>query len=460
MVIAIIGVLIALLLPAVQAAREAARRMQCGNHQKQIALSLHTFADVHKRFPACIQDQLWTEYNPNGANPLEMYPCRIGRGGLIGLLFPYLEATAQWDAIKAIGYSQARGNPGWAGGQFYLDRPSAWGTGRTDPGGNVLEVALSIKIPTFLCPSDATAAGWTRITANSTWTALNGTATPMWTNYPYSLGDLPGATMGEHGSYGSLSSSFMWDTPRAWTGPGWWEHTMAMVTDGLSNTVAFGEGLIQPPEYDGTWDSTGGERIGAITAMNENTGPVMSGSLVPQLVMNLRGPNGCYPANTAAAPFYVYPSVYLPPWEAQIVGRGRGALDGAQFGSACHILLPPNSPSVTDNSLVTLTSMSSAHTGGANASFLDGSVHFIPDRIGVKNLGVQLEASERRRIAAESWDFDMIANSAGANWYQVLQPTMCVAKTASGDVQVGSVFSYGVWADLGCVNDGNAVSLP
>ena len=90
MVIAIIGILIALLLPAVQAAREAARRMQCKNHLKQIGLAWQVHHDAHQHFPVAGWEDMWM------GDPDRGFGLRQPGGWPYNIL-PYIEETAIHD---------------------------------------------------------------------------------------------------------------------------------------------------------------------------------------------------------------------------------------------------------------------------------------------------------------------------------------------------------------------------
>jgi prepilin-type processing-associated H-X9-DG protein len=115
-VIAIIGILIALLLPAVQAAREAARRISCTNNMKQLGLGCHMYHDVHKILPpASFTDMV---YNSVAVNRISLH----------ARLLPYIDQGPVYDMI---------------------DFDVVW-----DPAsGGANRNARRARIATFLCPS-------------------------------------------------------------------------------------------------------------------------------------------------------------------------------------------------------------------------------------------------------------------------------------------------------------------
>ena len=96
--IAIIGILVALLLPAIQAAREAARRSQCVNNIRNVALALHNYHDANKSFPPATTLHPHDELDENTQNNATGNGTAL-RPNWVVLILPYLEEQALFDQV-------------------------------------------------------------------------------------------------------------------------------------------------------------------------------------------------------------------------------------------------------------------------------------------------------------------------------------------------------------------------
>jgi prepilin-type processing-associated H-X9-DG protein len=136
-VIAIIGILIALLLPAVQAAREAARRMQCTNNLKQIGIAMHNYHDSLKSFPPGNLHLTWM----NGLHDAGGVPC--GMWGWPLFILPYSEQQTLYNQFDFTHRAYA-----YAVGVKYTPHET------TSPCGDTENQAIADQVPAFLrCPS-------------------------------------------------------------------------------------------------------------------------------------------------------------------------------------------------------------------------------------------------------------------------------------------------------------------
>ncbi len=326
-VIAIIAVLIALLLPAVQAAREAARRAQCTNNLKQIGLALHNYHQAVGSFP------LGCTVAPGFA---------WGTWSAQALLLPYLEQTNLYNAIN-----------------FSL-------TNQLSPGIAINSTAFNTNLAAFLCPSDGLAAtpGAWHFNNNNYYGSVGATTFPgaqVATGIFY-----PGAII-----FNPNGKPTYTDTTNAGV------CSIASVTDGTSNTVAFGEAVVGDSTH---WTNF---RDGVSWTAKPPYYAANDAWAVQSYVM--QGIQACAQMwNTKGAAVQPYGEDKGWRWGAQAIGD-------ALFNT----IIPPSSTQYpwsacrADNvgggvANGHFENANSFHPGGCNIGFADGSVRFIKSSISMK----------------------------------------------------------------------------
>ncbi|MDR0337994.1 MAG: DUF1559 domain-containing protein, partial [Planctomycetaceae bacterium] len=192
----LIGVLISLLLPAVQSAREAARRMQCSNNMKQLGLGFHNYHDVFDAFPA------------------QRGYLRGGTGwGAFFQVLPFIEQQSAYDAIKT--------------------SPGSAGTVVAVPGPDLASVVFlgEFSVPSFCCPSDPTSR------QKNTQTGPNG---PLYkTSMRISTADIVLNNL-DNGNWSHFTEG-QWRARAPFIEYTW--HSTASFLDGTSNTIMASESV-------------------------------------------------------------------------------------------------------------------------------------------------------------------------------------------------------------------------
>lgn len=196
--IAIIGILIAMLLPAVQAVREAARRIQCTNNLKQLALAAHQYHDTVGTFPPAI---LLSQYD----SATSKY-----RGtNLFVFLLPHLEQGGLYDS-----WDFGDPNTNFSGGRS----------------------ARSAQGPNLLCPSEPESENPLYYPAQ-----LTGSSTDRYINVTNYAGNA--GTRSYHPSSGLITTDgiFFMAGPGSQPEANQKPVRLADITDGTSSTFLFGE---------------------------------------------------------------------------------------------------------------------------------------------------------------------------------------------------------------------------